>query len=171
MFLCHYIIRKHHCIVPLSCFPVKHCYVLSCHDHVLVRPCYVSSGCHYDMLTLHFIMSKRRYVVWTYWLFCICSITSLSFSKNKKLQKLTEQTSDCPLSIRWNVRYGGGVVPLRLKPCSWVQICPCERCFKNLHGANLLLLSRWCKFICTRVQIVHMNGNRIISIHFDWRFR
>ena len=31
---------------------------------------------------------------------------------------------------------------------------PFERCFKNLHpGANLLLLSRWSKFICTRVQI------------------
>ena len=57
---------------------------------------------------------------------------------------------------------------LSLKPRS------CERCFKNLHpGANMLLPSRWCKFICTReqirtrVQIVHMNANCIISIHFD----
>ena len=48
---------------------------------------------------------------------------------------------------------------------------PCERCFKNLHpGANLLLPSRWCKFICTLVQIVHMNANCIISIHYDGRF-
>ena len=59
-----------------------------------------------------------------------------------------------------------------------VYFWPCERCFKNLHpGANLLLPSRWCKFICirlkicTRLQIVHMNANCIISIHFDWRFR
>ena len=51
-----------------------------------------------------------------------------------------------------------------------ILIWPYERCFKNLHpGANLLLLSRWCKFICTRVQIVHMNANRIFFIHFDWR--
>ena len=55
-----------------------------------------------------------------------------------------------------------------------VYFWPCERCFKNLHpGANLLLPSRWCKFICTRVQIgtrvqiVHLNANCIISIHFD----
>ena len=34
-----------------------------------------------------------------------------------------------------------------------VYLCPCERCFKNLHpGANLLLPSRWCNFICTRVE-------------------
>ena len=65
-----------------------------------------------------------------------------------------------------------------------VYFWPCERCFKNLHpganlhpGVNLLLPSRWCKFICTReqictrVQIVHMNAKWIISIHFDWRFR
>ena len=40
-----------------------------------------------------------------------------------------------------------------------VYFWPCERCFKNLHpGANLLLLSRWSKFICTRVQIVHMTA-------------
>ena len=48
---------------------------------------------------------------------------------------------------------------------------------RNLHpvqictpGANLLLLSRWCKFICTRVQIVHMSAKYLISIHFDRRF-
>ena len=38
-----------------------------------------------------------------------------------------------------------------------VYFWPCERCFKNLHpGANLHLLlpSRGCKFICTRVQII-----------------
>ena len=34
------------------------------------------------------------------------------------MRKLTEQTSDCPLSIRWNVRYGGSVVPLHLIPIS-----------------------------------------------------
>ena len=57
-----------------------------------------------------------------------------------------------------------------LHPAPGVQICtrvyfwPCERCFKNLHPANLLLPSRW-------VQIVHMNANCTISIHFDWRFR
>ena len=62
------------------------------------------------------------------------------------------------------------------KPRSCAQFAtgyfwPCEQCFKNLHpGANLLLPSRWCKFICTRVQIVHMNANCIISIHFDLRF-
>ena len=57
-----------------------------------------------------------------------------------------------------------------------VYFWSCERCCKNLHpGANLLLPSRWCKFIwtrvqiCTPVQIVHMNANCIISIHFDWR--
>ena len=56
--------------------------------------------------------------------------------------------------------------------CIRVYFWPCERCFKNLHpGANLLLPSRWCKFICTRVQIVHMNANCIISIHYDGRFR
>ena len=45
-----------------------------------------------------------------------------------------------------------------------VYFWPCERCFEefapgaNLHpGANLLLLLRWSKFICTRVQFVHMN--------------
>ena len=56
-----------------------------------------------------------------------------------------------------------------------VYFWPCERCFMNLHpGANLLLPSRWanlCKFICTRVQIVHINAYCIISIHFDWIFR
>ena len=42
---------------------------------------------------------------------------------------------------------------VRLKPRSCAQFAPgvyfwpCERCF------NLLLLSLWCKFICTRVQI------------------
>ena len=70
-----------------------------------------------------------------------------------------------------------------------VQICtpgvfwPCERCFKNLHPganlhpvANLLLLLRWSKFICnrvqicTRVQFVHMNAKRLISIRFDLEF-
>ena len=41
-----------------------------------------------------------------------------------------------------------------------VYFWPCERCFKNLHPAanlhpraNLLLPSRWCNFICTRMQI------------------
>ena len=37
-------------------------------------------------------------------------------------------------------------------------------------GANLLELLRWCKFICTRVQIVHMNAKCLISIHFDGDF-
>ena len=53
-----------------------------------------------------------------------------------------------------------------------VYFLPCERCLKNLHpgvnlhpGANLLLPSRWSKFICTRVQIVLMNANCIISMH------
>ena len=68
--------------------------------------------------------------------------------------------------------------------CTPVQICtrvyfwPCERCLKKLHpGANLLLLSQWCKFICTRVQIcsqvqiVHMNAKCLISLHFDGGFR
>ena len=37
-----------------------------------------------------------------------------------------------------------------------------------LGGANCAHeLSRWCKYICTRVQIVHMNAKRLISIHFD----
>ena len=46
-----------------------------------------------------------------------------------------------------------------LRICTRVQIAGCK-----LHpGANLLLPSR--------VQIVHMNANCILSIHFDWRFR
>ena len=41
----------------------------------------------------------------------------------------------------------------------------------NLHpGANLLLLLRWSKFICTRVQFVHMNAKCLISIRFDQEF-
>ena len=52
-----------------------------------------------------------------------------------------------------------------------VHFWPCERCSKNLHpGANLLLLLRWSKFICTRVQFVHMNANCLISIRFDREF-
>ena len=54
-----------------------------------------------------------------------------------------------------------------------VYFWPCERCFKNLHpganlypGADLLHLSRWSKFICTRVQIVHMNAKCIILYIF-----
>ena len=59
---------------------------------------------------------------------------------------------------------------LGLKLGSYAQFAPCvyfwtyEQCFKNLHGANLhpganlLLLLRWSKFICTRVQFVHMNA-------------
>ena len=49
-----------------------------------------------------------------------------------------------------------------------VYFWPCERCFKNLHpGANLLLLLRWSKFICTRV---HMNAKCLFSIRFDREF-
>ena len=47
-----------------------------------------------------------------------------------------------------------------LRICTRVQICSFLR-----GGANLLAPG------CTRVQIVHMNANCIISIHFDWRFR
>ena len=58
-----------------------------------------------------------------------------------------------------------------------VYFWPCERCFKNLHsGANLLLLLRWSKFICIRVQIcsrvqfVHMNANCLSFIRLDRKF-
>ena len=57
--------------------------------------------------------------------------------------------------------------------CTRVYFWPCERCFKNLHpGANLLLSSRWCKFICIRVQIVHMNMQLVFDSskrHFSRR--
>ena len=47
--------------------------------------------------------------------------------------------------------------------------------FGHVNGVvricTLLLLTRWCKFICTRVQIVHMNANCIIYKHSYWRFR
>ena len=79
---------------------------------------------------------------------------------------------------------------LRLKPCSSAQFAPgvyfwpCERCFKYLHpdanlhpGANLLLLSRWYKFIftrvqiCIRVQFAHMNANYFFFfLQFDREF-
>ena len=53
--------------------------------------------------------------------------------------------------------------------CTRVYFWPYERSFKNLlpdanlhPSANLLLLSRWSKFVCTRVQIVHMNAKMCI---------
>ena len=90
-------------------------------------------------------------------------------------------------SDKWNFLHCCGAISLvhvrNLHPgCKFapgVYFWPCERCFKNLHpgatrmqicpclrgGANLFSPG------CTRVQIVHMNANCIISIHFDWRFR